>query len=845
MENNNLFSKLSAMLLGVVMIATTLPTAFAMTERVEDFMPFTDVQPGAPFIEGIQYLKDAGVLEGYADGTFLPDNKINRAEFLKIVMEASDHGDLDGTNCYPDVKAQWFAPYVCGATELGLVKGYDDGRFRPEQEINFAEASKIVANALNLTVSPADGNNWFEPYVRALDNYYAVPDSVDAFDQALTRGEMAEMIWRVEEEPVEVEHNTYREIMDLVSAKQSDGQLVAFESCSAVEDYLDANTYHYDYYGDDDDDGDFEVTAVPSMIPDSVMEESVGDAAPQSKSAGSDEFSTTNVQVFGVDEADIVKNDGRYIYLIKGNTVRIVDAYPASKMKELDQVTFDDAFTPSEMYVDGNRLVVIGRTYDYYAWEDDGYAAVDGYISEPYWGSSQSKVYVLDMSDRNQVEVVRTLTFEGSYLTSRKVDDVVYLVSNKDVWSYDPDYPVMPLYEDSVLRETSPKPITGCEDVLYLPGGTNTNYTVVAGIPIDDDGEIFKEVILGSAGTVYSSRDNLYISETNYNWYGWDYEDADEKTIIHKFALEPNDIDYVMKGEVPGHLLNQFSMDESDGYFRVATTVGNVWDSGNKSKNNVYVLDSEMKTVGNIEGIAPGETIYSVRFMGDRAYMVTFKKVDPFFVIDLKNPRLPRILGKLKIPGYSDYLHPYGENHVIGFGKDAVEALEDEKTMRSLDFAWYQGMKVAMFDVTDVANPKELHKVSIGDRGTDSPLLWNHKALLFDAAKGLMAFPVTEYKILDSVKESTEYSADTYGDPVFQGAYVFDVSVENGFELKGKISHYEDDEVALKGGYYWYGEEDIERILYIGDYLYTISKAVVQANKMSNLDEVNEVELGL
>jgi uncharacterized secreted protein with C-terminal beta-propeller domain len=251
-----------------------------------------------------------------------------------------------------------------------------------------------------------------------------------------------------------------------------------------------------------------------------------------------------------------------------------------------------------------------------------------------------------------------------------------------------------------------------------------------------------------------------------------------------------------------------------------------------------------MDMVGKIEGIAPGEEIYSTRFMGDRLYMVTFKKIDPFFVIDLSDPKYPDILGKLKIPGYSDYLHPYDENHIIGFGKDTDEATEEEQRSWDQDFAWYQGIKIAMFDVTDVENPTQMFKEVVGDRGTNSPLLYDHKALLFDKEKGLFAFPVAVAEIPESEK-TDDMSGSTYGEFVFQGAYVYHVDLENGFDLQATITHWDEDEVADKSGYYWYGQKDVERVLYIGDFLYTVSKEMIKANDMTDdYNEVNSVEVG-
>jgi hypothetical protein len=194
---------------------------------------------------------------------------------------------------------------------------------------------------------------------------------------------------------------------------------------------------------------------------------------------------------------------------------------------------------------------------------------------------------------------------------------------------------------------------------------------------------------------------------------------------------------------------------------------------------------------------------------------------------------------------------------LIGFGKEAVDAEGDEGWWGD-DFAWYQGMKVAMFDVTDVENPKEMFKTTIGDRGTSSPLLYNHKALLFDKDKGILAFPVSLYEIPESMKNDPTTLASTYGDQTYQGVYVYNISL-NGIDLKGRISHYTDAEYQNKtfmckyewmgaedmlvGWSYWCGDKDVERAMYIGDYYYTTSQKLVQANKMSDLSEVKEVVL--
>ncbi len=249
------------------------------------------------------------------------------------------------------------------------------------------------------------------------------------------------------------------------------------------------------------------------------------------------------------------------------------------------------------------------------------------------------------------------------------------------------------------------------------------------------------------------------------------------------------------------------------------------------------MLDEELEVVGSLEDLAPGEKIYSVRFMGKKGYVVTFKKVDPLFVIDLSDHENPSVLGKLKIPGYSDYLHPYDETHIIGIGKETVEAEEELKTGRQLDFAWYQGIKMAIFDVSDVENPIEMHKVVIGDRGTESEALHDHKAFLFDREKELLVIPITLAEI------KGEKSADNqYGEFTFQGAYVYNINLDDGFNLRGRVTHYDDDEVFKKSGFYFSGDSAIRRSLYIEDMLYTLSNTRLQLNDLDNLEKLKALE---
>jgi uncharacterized secreted protein with C-terminal beta-propeller domain len=296
-----------------------------------------------------------------------------------------------------------------------------------------------------------------------------------------------------------------------------------------------------------------------------------------------------------------------------------------------------------------------------------------------------------------------------------------------------------------------------------------------------------------------------------------------DKTIVHLIDIANGGILYGGSGEVPGRILNQFSMDEYEGYFRTAT-------AASAHENGVFVLDRNLTIVGRLENIAPGENFHSARFMGDLCYLVTFRKVDPLFTIDLSDPTEPRMLGELKITGYSDYLHPYDQDHLIGVGKETVAA-EDGP------YSWYQGLKISLFDVTDKSTPEELGNYVIGDRGTDSPVLYEHKAFLFDKERSLLVLPVSVAKI-DSSRFPDGVPPYTLGSMVWQGAYVLTVSLDlpDKIAFRGKVTHIENEDLTDTSHY-------VTRALFIEDVLYTISASKIKMNSLQDLTPINELDL--
>jgi len=562
----------------------------------------------------------------------------------------------------------------------------------------------------------------------------------------------------------------------------------------------------------------------------------------------SPDYSKTNIQVEGVDEADIVKTDGEYIYIVSGGNITIVKAYPPGEAKVLSKISLTGGITG--IFINGNKLAVFETEYGVYPLYESAVVYDSSSSSEPNNGSTPveepprepvplmpivyepptTSIKVYDISNKESPVLTRDFSVDGNYFSSRMIGNYVYVVATQYTFFMETDV-FLPRVHSNNETEVIP-----ADDIYYYNfSDTSYSFTTIVALNIQNDAEepTHETVLLGATSTIYVSQNNIYLTFPNFTWQ----ENETMKTSIQRIKINKQAITFAAQGEVPGYVLNQFSMDEYNGYFRIATTINNfgwrTFAEETTSKNNVYVLDMNLNIVGKLEDLAPGEQIYSARFMGNRCYVVTFRNVDPLFVIDLKNPTAPTVLGQLKVTGYSGYLHPYDENHIIGIGKETVyEAKED--------FAWYQGVKISLFDVSDVSNPVELAKYEIGDRGTDSPVLWDHKALLFDRARNLLVIPVMEAKI-DPTQYDGEIPSWAYGEPVWQGAYVFDISLD-GLELRGRITHMEDTDL-LKLGYYFGFDYSVQRSLYIDNVLYTISSMKVKMNNLETLAEINQVEL--
>jgi uncharacterized secreted protein with C-terminal beta-propeller domain len=597
-----------------------------------------------------------------------------------------------------------------------------------------------------------------------------------------------------------------------------------------------------------------------SELASTAADTSTSPVAPPAGAGGSD-YSTTNVQVQGVDEADIVKTDGRYLYQVNRQRIAVVSAVPETAMKVVSLLKFNEQIVPQELYLDGDTLVVIAAKYQQQELDpliDTVEPALSMQIMMPYNQKVSTLALVYDISNKAKLRKVREVEVSGSYLQSRKIGSSVYMLANQYMNLYPPftgerdTEKITPQVRDSAASPAFRS--IPYSDIRYFPGSELNSYLTIAGFSLDRPQEkaVF-DTYLGAGQNIYASQDNLYVTINKFT-YTVDTKQkssaiiggtTETSTDIYKFALNKGAVRYAAKGSVPGTILNQFSMDEHNGYFRIATTSGEMWrNDAYTSKNNVYVLDTQLTAKGKLENLAPGERIYSVRFMGNRGYLVTFKQVDPLFVIDLAVPEKPKVLGELKIPGYSDYLHPYDENHIIGFGKDTVE-LDTSYEKSGQTTAFYQGLKLAIFDVSDVTKPKEMFKEIIGDRGTDSPLLYDHKALLFSREKNLLAFPVTRLdlpKAKGNAEVKPERDAVTaYGEFAFQGAYVYNIDLVKGFQLKGTITHLPEEAITQASYYGYDNNQVVERILYIDNTLYTLSQSEIRANRLDTLAQTGQV----
>lgn len=566
---------------------------------------------------------------------------------------------------------------------------------------------------------------------------------------------------------------------------------------------------------------------------------STGDGAynPQSP-----DYSRTNVQVDGVDEGDIVKTDGSYIYVLRNNeliifkadgastvqvsTVKIAGGNISKPMPGYDDLTPEDSIYSSEyasdIYVAGNIAAVVSSSSSYATYLVDG-PVRDGAGAEidaarpgiaPVYDRTITKLYIYDITDRSNPVKKAELGQDGYILTTRLAGNTLYMLSTYYIYSAEEgnDGTYIPrLYDGGTSKLVSP----GC--IAIMPYFSSTAYTVICAYDLMGAALAENQSILGGGTTVYMNKDTLFIAgSANDQVESAPYTDSvytvieytmTSVTDITSFDISGGKLALKASGSVPGSLNDQFSMDEHNGNLRVVTTTySQCWSEyTDKAKgfvnyiykdpysaNALYVLDGSLKTIGSVENLAEGERVYSVRFDGDIGYFVTFRQVDPLFAVDLADPANPTIKSALKIPGFSEYLHVWSDGRLFGLGMDA-----DEKTGRT------DGMKLAMFDTTEPADVKVKHSLKLDTSYSNA--LYNHKAILISADKGIIAFPSDSgYDIYGYSEEqgfykragvsSVKWSGDSRGLYIGDFAYIVDYSSISildmiGLRLIGRISY--------------------------------------------------------
>lgn len=559
------------------------------------------------------------------------------------------------------------------------------------------------------------------------------------------------------------------------------------------------------------------------------MEESTAEDSGGSSenSAQSFDASETNNQVQGVDEADLVKTNGSHIFQVVDGKVHIIETNDGDDMKLLHSFSFPDHFSPSELFLHGDKLLIVGHSYEEMEASkkvDDSNKMMIAPINE------MTKAIVFNIKDPSNPKEERTISIEGHIVSMRKIDGKVYVVTNQfpQYWLLreNEDVDLRPRYKDSTVSGENLS--VGYDQIHIFPESKEGNYTIIAAFDLENPEKEAKiTTYLGGGNQLYMSKENIYIALQNWNVRPLsDRSDATVNTTIYKYAVDNLNVEFVHSTEIDGNILNQFSMDEHNGYFRVVTTEGNTWDEESPSANHLFIFDDRLEKVSSIEDLARGERIYSARFMGDKIYMVTFKETDPLFVIDASKPEEPEVLGELKIPGFSNYLHPFDENHLIGFGHD-TKVVPAKDSSEPLIFT--EGVKLSLFDVSDMKNPKEKFTKIIGGRGTYSPLNHDHKALLFDKGKNIFAFPINIY-------EETEGENFEEGFK-FQGAHIYNIDLNQGFQLRAEISHMKGKQIYEE----WHNE--IRRILYIDESLYVLSNGKITSHSLTDYKLKDELTL--
>ncbi|KAI0557986.1 hypothetical protein FGB62_243g022 [Gracilaria domingensis] len=563
-------------------------------------------------------------------------------------------------------------------------------------------------------------------------------------------------------------------------------------------------------------------------------------ATPASDPVAGVDFSETNVQVNGVDEPDIIKTDGSRVFVIRGRSLFVLTVLFSGTHGTLTgRLTLPTS--ASEMLIEGDHLLVIARTFGSIHSSPSTSSGVFGFSSSSGFRTprgSTTTVYQVKINNGSP-KLIATLRMEGRYLNSREVNGVARIVMLYQP-SFQFRFPSCSLsfaeakaYNQDIIRNTTEKDwypgyslkvegnpqettalLSPCTNV-YVPGPfSGFELLTVVTLPVSGVLKPTGSVSIVSEGDeVYSTASSLYVTTTEYRWDFFGFENSlrsgrNFKTSIHKFSLNNNGANYVASGEVSGSVLNQFSMHETNGYFFIATTDGAPWwgarDASSSKVTSFEPKFGALRQVGEVGNLGLGERIFAVRYVKDTAYVVTFRQIDPLYIIDLSKPQALKVTGELKIPGFSSYLHPISSGRILGVGQDATA---DGRTT---------GAKVTLFDVSDRTNPRELSSWTFPNSRTTAQ--WDHRAFLYWEPESVAVLPVST----------------NFGSARFVGSVVLEISDDN-IEERGRITH-----SSNSGG----SSTAIERNLVLGaTNLWSLSYSQLQVNSIKDLSKTSSISL--
>lgn len=571
---------------------------------------------------------------------------------------------------------------------------------------------------------------------------------------------------------------------------------------------------------------------VVALTPQPVAREGVGTAAPVAPSAAptdtqvGDAFSGTNVQEAGVDEPDLVKSDGKRMFVIAGGSLLAVDA-SAGEPRLLGSLALKGH--GQELLLRGDRVLVIGSTGSVggpvpLVTRGDPVAGTASLA--PSYGPAETQLTEVDVSDAAAMKVARTLTVAGSYVSARLTGGTARVVLDTPP-QLDGDVSTSPgvargakrpglrsFVPQTVIRSrisgrTFRRPLVGCEQVRHPVAFSGLDLLTVLTIDLDRGlYSVDRDAVMAGAQVVYASGRGLYVASQRFvpGIQGASDVPPAMRTEIHRFdTSQPGATSYASSGQVSGFVLNQYALSEHGGVLRVAGTEEPLWMGGAQQRDSesaVTVLresGDRLEQVGRVGGLGRSERIYAVRFIGDAGYLVTFRQIDPLYTLDLSDPQAPKVAGELKITGYSAYLHPIGEGLLLGVGQDATP--EGRR----------QGAQVSVFDVSDPSRPVRLHRRLLGSEGSSTQAEFDPHAFLWWGPASTAVLPLQDYP-------------SSGGGSPFAGAVGLRARKTQGIEEIGRVSHGNDPYPAA-----------IQRSLVVGDRLYTLSDRGVASSRLSSL----------